>query len=309
MSLEPNTLIAKLTLGFVHDGAWGLSVDFFFILSGFVLCQSFLRQTPSFVQYVTKRFFRLYPLFIVTTLIALTLIRGANWSGAELVTNLLAVQSLLTYKSINFPAWSIPFELVLPAFLVPFALLISRRPILALVALLISLVLSTYSAWRLAGGDELRWLRAVGGLAAGCALFVVWRGSRADPSRRSAALGLIFFGLAIVVMALSGTSRVLSLCFPILSALAIWFGAENTGLFSTAPFQALGGWSYSIYLLHIPVLLAAERMFGIDRVASSIPLKLVIIFTCLFAAALSYRFVEMPFINLGRKLTPRADAA
>lgn len=301
-----DSLIAKLTHGGVHNGAWGLCVDFFFTLSGFVLCQSFLRQTPSFKQYAIKRTLRLYPLFIISTLIVLFL--GGpppHWSTAMLVTNLLAVQSLFALDSINFPAWSIPFELVLPGVFVAATLPLSRRPRLALAILALGLTAATYAAWRFTHGMDLQWLRAIGGLTAGAALFLVWRERRGKTPGPSAMVSLLCFILAIAVMALGGVAPWASLAFPALSAAAIWFGAGSKGPFAAAPFQALGRWSYAIYLLHIPVLMAAEWIFGQSRVAGSVPLKLAVILACLLAAALTFKFIETPFIDLGKRLTNR----
>ena len=51
---------------------------------------------------------------MITTIFVLCLNRH-DWDLMTILGNLLNVQSLVGLKSINFPSWSIPFELVLPA--------------------------------------------------------------------------------------------------------------------------------------------------------------------------------------------------
>jgi peptidoglycan/LPS O-acetylase OafA/YrhL len=67
------------------------------------------------------------------------------------------------------------------------------------------------------------------------------------------------------------------------------------------PIHALGKMSYSVYLLHFIVILLLVHLFY-----GKIPL-LLILMLCLVVAIIAssffYRFVEIPFINLGRRLS------
>jgi peptidoglycan/LPS O-acetylase OafA/YrhL len=73
--------------------------------------------------------------------------------------------------------------------------------------------------------------------------------------------------------------------------------------------QALGRWSYSIYLLHIPVLLAANAVFGEARVEGNAGLKLGIVAVVLALSGLAYRFIEAPLMRLGQRLSRRGGGA
>ena len=68
-----------------------------------------------------------------------------------------------------------------------------------------------------------------------------------------------------------------------------------------APIQALGKMSYSIYLLHFIIMLLFLQWFY-GRISLSINLGLCLV-AVLIASWISYKLVETPFINLGRKLS------
>ena len=61
-----NTIIEKVTSGRIVESQWQLCVDFFFILSGFVLSASFSRRRPALADYFSRRTRRLAPLYILT---------------------------------------------------------------------------------------------------------------------------------------------------------------------------------------------------------------------------------------------------
>jgi peptidoglycan/LPS O-acetylase OafA/YrhL len=67
------------------------------------------------------------------------------------------------------------------------------------------------------------------------------------------------------------------------------------------PIHALGKMSYSIYLLHFIIMLLFLQWFY-GRISLSINLGLCLV-AVLIASWISYKLVETPFINLGRKLS------
>jgi peptidoglycan/LPS O-acetylase OafA/YrhL len=298
-----NTLIAGMTAGRVHDGRWGLSVDFFFLLSGFVLCHSFLRRPPGLGGYAVKRLFRLAPMFLITTLAVLLAVGRAAWDTPTLVANFAISQSLLGLPSINLVSWSIPFELYFPAVgLLGLGLLRGMAPPLRLVLTAALLAGQSWACWRMAAGQDWPALRAGFGLALGAVAFLVHGARPRTPVRFAAAYALAAVVAAVLVMAIAGVAPLAALAFPALGLIAIWFGAGARGVFSTPPLQALGRWSYSIYLLHIPVLLTANAVLGEARVEGDAPLKLALIAAVLALSGLAYRFVEAPLMRLGQRL-------
>lgn len=108
---------------------------------------------------------------------------------------------------------------------------------------------------------------------------------------------MTLFAIAIVIMAVAAKFPALAALFPPTSALCIFLGTRTQTFLSTAPFQAIGRWSYSIYLLHIPVLLAVQAMLGtVDGDAGR---KLLVVIFTVIAAAAMFRFVETRFMKSG----------
>lgn len=99
----------------------GLAVDFFFVLSGFVLAHMIIRQAPGFGRFTLSRFARLWPLHFATLLpfIALYLNAGTDPAGHIGISfpalvgwnvNLLQAMGPVPELLFNGPSWSISVE-------------------------------------------------------------------------------------------------------------------------------------------------------------------------------------------------------
>ena len=307
-----NGMILRITHGLLPGGLWTLSVDFFFILSGFVLYRSLERARPGFKDYFIKRVRRLAPMVWIGTLAMLAL--SPHTFGAGVIAkNLAMIQSLtgilrplhlgLGSVSIDPPAWSVPFELFLPALalpLLPRLARASRTPMLILVVMLALGV--ALCAVRLAHGFDVQIARAACGLGLGFALGRLW--AIETPTRARPILVLALFAGTMAVMALSLRLPWLAALFPVFAIGCIMLGAQTRTLLSTAPFQAIGRWSYSIYLLHFPVLTLVDLTLG--RTTGSIVLKALVVMVTIALSALTYRYVERPL--MGGREAPAATA-
>lgn len=100
----------------------GLAVDFFFVLSGFVIAPWILRTNIGFSDFAWRRFARMYPLHIVTlfAVLAIYLFTGNNqvrqYPEGNLftfVSHLLLLQNMGLNENLawNWPSWSISVEL------------------------------------------------------------------------------------------------------------------------------------------------------------------------------------------------------
>jgi peptidoglycan/LPS O-acetylase OafA/YrhL len=304
-----NTVIATATRGMIHDSQWGLCVDFFFMLSGFVLMHSFARRPVSAMEYARRRFWRLYPAFIVTTLITLpiTMHLGRDVGLGTGAANLLMIQSIVGLKSINPPGWSIPFEFFIPVIAVAiFGARIARVPVQVAWALLAigvavgaatDLILTT-------GADNLGGARALAGLTGGMALYRIRTANPPVGSRTWAALSALAAAIAIITVA--GSWPPLAALFHSVALAAIWFGANSSSFLARRPFDLVGRLSYSIYLIHFPVLLATEATFG--KVNGDIGAKVLMTLSAFVLAYLTYRFVERPGMAQGARYKQAAPA-
>lgn len=284
------TLIGRLTSGMVQNGAWGLSVDFFFILSGFVLSKSFERKKQSIREYLIKRIGRLGPVFYISTLFMI-IFYFKEIDTATLISNIFMVQSFFYYISINFPSWSIPFEFFLPLIPLLFWAILTRYAkqvfVVALCGGVVSAVLS-------ATNTDLPLLRAASGLGLGFSLSLIGTMTRRfSPGRNVTCL---LFLSVLLIMALGEKLPYLAILFHPLAILTILAGAESKSIFSSWPFQALGSWSYSIYMLHVPVFSSAIFIFGTDGIKGSFLIKGMCVCITILCAAYMYLYVEKPIL-------------
>jgi peptidoglycan/LPS O-acetylase OafA/YrhL len=139
-----------------------LWVEFFFMLSGFVLCYAYrprwpdLRSGPAYLTFLKTRLARLYPLHFATLMVALAMVlvlRAVALQGGYLsiydepyhpvvswpsfIANLFLVQAwnVFPYLSWNVAAWFVSAEFLL-CLLFPLYLLAARRGIAAALLLI-----------------------------------------------------------------------------------------------------------------------------------------------------------------------------
>ncbi|MFJ7271201.1 acyltransferase family protein [Streptomyces sp. NPDC099050] len=95
--------------------AGGLGVTFFFVLSGFVLTWS-ARDRDTTTGFWRRRFVKIYPNYVVTWALALSLFALYYTSAGVAVANLFMAQvwwpEYMTNFSVNAPSWSLAVEAV-----------------------------------------------------------------------------------------------------------------------------------------------------------------------------------------------------
>jgi peptidoglycan/LPS O-acetylase OafA/YrhL len=319
-----------------------LFVDFFFVLSGFVIAANYekrLAEGLSLWRFALLRFGRLYPLHlsVLLALIVLHLAHSASglgtvsafqppfWSADTIVANLLLVHSLHLFEFIpwNGPSWSISTEFY-TYLLFALAVGLAKRHI---VLLLLPVVLaSALALWVLVGNmfTYFDWgiIRCILGFSVGV---LTWHAHRAAWLRSGTALELMASGLIVVFVWHAGTSA-LSLAAPVVFAIAVLVFAVEAGAVSRllrAPaWLWLGARSYSLYMVHLLVVLLLIdcakllSLGGIDLISGSRigrrvwegdAVYLVYLLLVLGLAALTYRWIEVPTRAWFRHLaTPRA---
>lgn len=268
-----------------------LWVDFFFVLSGFVLTHAYRGrlETPAYVAtFVWRRFARLWPLHMAVLLafVALelsgTLVTlltgvaqsarafdpgGTNSWGAFLANTILIHGIALPKLTWNHPSWSISVEFWTAIIAASIILLARRRAgavlsvlgVLALTVLAISAVQDPAQLWMNRTYD-LGIFRCLVGFVAGYLAYEVHleRSWSFNGSWSEAAAALGIFGY----LTFAG-STALELVAPLFFAIVVLCFADGRGrlsqALSTRPVQALGRWSYAIYIVHGLIVTVLHR--------------------------------------------------
>ena len=277
-------------LGHIHDvplirNAF-LFVDFFFVLSGFVITHAYLGRLNTgseFTAFAIKRLGRIWPLHVVV-LAAFVLAEAVNFAlamaigfktghapfAAEGYRPLVAIPAqLLLLQAVNvsdkltwnFPSWSIGAEYW--TYLV-FGLIALTMPrwrtfVLAVVGLLAAAVVASFSKHGIEATYDFGLFRCLYGFTVGHLTYLIYRTAKAAPSRRfgtAIEIGIVALVCGFVVVAGRGP---LSLAAPLLFGLTVLIFAYERGLVSRMlkwpVFVKLGELSYSIYMVHAFVAL------------------------------------------------------
>jgi len=243
-----------------------LAVDMFFALSGFVLCHTYYLGKRSARDFVAGRIARLYPLHLLTLLVMVwtTPRTGKTLDVDDLWQQILTVHNigLPPYThGLNMPAWSISVEIWVS---VAFFLLLTRWrtwSLLACVAIPIALGLDLgeHGEAETINGVNAGILRGVAGFAVGAMAYRVHESINVDAPRESAYAAIALLSLFFVLPSWSIASNVMfyATAFAVLIVLA----AGRTVL-SSRTLVSLGAWSYSVYLLHMPLYYLATMALG-----------------------------------------------
>ena len=301
-----------------------VGVDLFFVLSGFLIATLLLeRDGERLRRFYTRRALRLFPavyvlIIIVTAIAAIRYHQAGEYLRADGWVLIYATNWAIVFDLFHAPMldhlWTLAIEeqfyLLFP---LPFLIAWHRRPsfvfpaILALIAAVV--VWRAWYAWQGTGRIDERFDMRFDELLAGAALAVArWKGTdlrrlgRWWPaalvafiaiaatydyhSRLDTAIGIPAVTVASIVLVAGAVTRAPRiLCFPIV--------------------VAIGVYSYSIYLWHLPVFDLAGDVHSAPRAA-----KIAIGITATIAAALaSYYLIEQPFLRLKNHVGGRLDSS
>jgi peptidoglycan/LPS O-acetylase OafA/YrhL len=276
------------TSSFVRDSY--LFVDFFFVLSGFVIAWNYgnrLSTWPEMKRFLILRLGRVYPLhlFMLLCFLAYETARsvfalhhpgvsetfaGATEPGA-IMSNLLLVQSLHVHDMLtwNVPSWSISTEywtyFVFALVSLCFGL---RNTLLLAVAIVAPLLIARVSTTGMNITYDWGLVRCIFGFALGVAcsrIYRRWPTVMHGASQAQMTLLELLVILAVVLFVCEAGMTGLSILAPFLFAAAVLvFAAEGgwvSGLFRTRALRWLGTVSYSIYMTHYLLVVLVPTFF------------------------------------------------
>lgn len=313
------------------NGSYGLFVDMFFILSGFVISYAYpsdARGMRAYSRFMIRRIARIYPLHLLSLLIFVVLIgvgleRTARSTPLDFLYNVLLLQAwgVTDHLSFNSPSWSISAEFF--CYLIfPLLMLFARKlhP-LALAAIVAALYLvlahGHLPIWQersqMYGANyDYGMLRALPSFLNGILLAILFRLSQPYRQKRVVFAGIAMFGISVLVLNVFAKPDLAILLF----SCAILLTAVGESAFAQFPgarlLGRLGNTSYAIYMLHDAVLIAVFKplwtwlglrpdQFGLFALACCVVLTIV--------ADRTYAYFENPARRLLNRLADTAPVS
>ena len=270
-------------------------VEFFFVLSGFVLTHGYgYKKNLQFKAFIKSRFFRIYPLhlfmFVVFILLEFGKLGAYKFGGftftnepftnrfalSEMIPNLLLIQSWTPFTdplSFNVPSWSISIEFYL--YVILFFTIVMFGKFRKLIWLLIPIVIFLLMIME---SDVLvtNVLRGLSCFFGGAFTYVVYK----KVSHRKVPYflaSMIEIGLLITTILVIQTEfEYRSIIATLLFYLVVFCFAFEGGMISSAlkikPFQLAGKLSYSIYMTHAAILFCLTSVMVIVQKITAIEL-------------------------------------
>ena len=310
-----------------------LAVDFFFMLSGFVIGYAYddRRHTMGIWAFAKRRLIRLHPMLVMGALLGALMFytQGCeHWKVSEVSTGLLAFATLLNMFLVpawsgvevrgfgeifplNGPTWSLFYEYIAN---IVYALAIRKLPTRWLAVLVFATggALFGYALTNADGTLGAGWTFANGGFWGGLlrVMFAFPAGlllSRVF-SKRKVRGAFWWCGAAIVVVAalprIGGAEHFWAngmydaLCVLLIFPLVVWMGASGrtTDALSTRVCNFLGDISYPLYIVHYPFIYTYYAWVKNNNLSfmQTIPQALAIVFGCITLAWLCLKFYDMP---------------
>jgi peptidoglycan/LPS O-acetylase OafA/YrhL len=304
------------------------AVLLFFVLSGFVLALSFEQGArPSYLAFAAKRTVRLIlPCAAVVAVLALAVPwidpaprpELSDWFNAswneELRPGFLLGHALLLLGEypLNNPMWTLHYELRI-SLLFPAIALLAAAGGMATLAGAVAAVFACLVEMRFLGTGALTTLLFLPHFALGALLAYRRQWVAQWVGTCSATLGAALWGLCYLLLTFRWLVTAPDLVLDLISGsgavllLALVLGsARLQAALSWAPLRRLGEVSYSLYLVHVPVLLAALHL-----APAGLPAWLPVALTPLLAillALLLHRVVEAPSMQFSRRLAAKLDS-
>jgi peptidoglycan/LPS O-acetylase OafA/YrhL len=306
---------ALLGDGVVHTFGYGwMGVEFFFIISGFVICMSSWGKSVS--QFFVSRVTRLFPAYLAAVLLTAALLtlwplRGGRPTAINVALNLTMVQQLMGVSNIDNVYWTLLVEL---KFYLIFTAVIAfgvtyRRVLIFCSAWIVAALfaMNTNSALLSAIVEP----RFTGYFVLGITMYLMYR---FGPN-------LLLWGMFGIAFAMDLSSLVgrvadqnagrpepinsIKFALPVIVVFILIMLAATFGRFDWLRWRGLvvlGALTYPMYLMHFSV---SRVMFSqlSGRIPGAAMLTLVLV-VVLLIAYLTYRLVERPASRvLKRRLT------
>lgn len=307
-----------------------LGVDFFFVLSGFVLAHVYGRElsagTYRHSRFLVKRIARVYPMhivmlafFVVLALAApfLALDSAERYDFTQIPAQVFLVHAWVgTGESFNYPSWSISAEFF--AYLsFPVVMLLANRPRL-MAGLGLAAVFGWYFGAILVTGKPSTWLndwqimRIMPEFLLGAGLRQLMAVTRLPVLDRWLATPVMALGVVVLALIDAPDWVMIAALIGLLGAAAERARSGIFGVLETPFSLYLGEISYALYMVHVAVGMVwfelAHRILGPLAGWTSIALVVIGLVLATLTAAAAEFLIERPGRRLITSLAARGRA-
>lgn len=248
------------------------AVILFFLMSGFVIQYSNIRKRISFKTYFKRRFFRIYPLFIIAILMVFVnnIIQGIKIDYKTLFGNLLMLQDAAFFMKPgiivdtfeNSALWSLSYEWWFYMLFIPISKFKNKNQVAVVVIVLSAILYFIYPI------QLFRWLTYFSIWWSGVILadLYVSKALNFQNILKKIMVPVLLFPTSIVIIRSLQEPFISIGFYPILevrhfvSAIFfiivafIWFKNNWIGYIFFKPLESIAPFSYGIYVLHIPII-------------------------------------------------------
>lgn len=246
-----------------------LAVQFFFMLSGFVVMCAYekrIKAGMTIKEFYIRRVIRLYPLMVTGALLGAlffsTYDHGFEENASGAIATAFAALGLpypyahfsVGHFPVNPPEWSLFFELL--AYIAFGALVLHSNVLRLCIIAITSLALYSYITVDYFGHSMPFWMNSFGASASFTVGALLWKFKQADRVRF---YPIHFLLLALIILATCAVSSSVSPVMDIVSVAIIFpvvitLGAISSAVPSGPSLNLLGELSYPVYILHWPVV-------------------------------------------------------
>ena len=288
----------------IYEYGW-IAVQFFFLLSGFIFFKLYLKivseRKISLNKFVILRISRLYPLHFLTLFLVFIIYMTLNFNNfynpinvnlKHLILNLLLIHEwgFKSYASFNEPSWSISIEFLM--YLIFFLIALNKNIILNSIIIIIisSLIFFKYKFIGYGG-----YCFFVGGLS-----YLLNQKLRLNVNYKIFYLIIIILIFSLFLKITNFDTiiqKIILLTFIFPSLINCLFLINNKLPYAGKNLSILGDISYSIYLLHFPIILTTLLIFNFFNFKLDFNLPIFFIsylIITIFISIIVYKFFETP---------------